>query len=106
MGQRASTAEMLSEIHDVLDDAGLADIGGYRAPGATSFVDCRVFMEYGSEVRGEFNQIIGHRVEVDFLLSDVDPVVKSTLKVEGVEYLLTDKLYEKDGIARWVVRRG
>ena len=103
MGQRAFNDEMLAEIHEALDGE-LADTGGYRAPGATTFVPCRVFMDYGSEVRGEFGQIIAHRIEADFLLADVDPAVKGTLKVEEVDYLLTDKLYERDGVARWVVR--
>ena len=103
MGQRAAMAEFLGELHEALDGV-LADTAGYRAPRAATFADCRVFMAYDSEVRGEFDQIIGHRTEVDFLLSDVTPVVKGTLKVEGKDYVLTDKLFEKDGIARWVVR--
>lgn len=105
MGQRAFNAEHLAEIHAALEDS-LADIGGYRAPGATTFVECRVFVDYNSEVLGEFGQIVGHRIEVDFLLSDVEPAVRATLRVEGIDYQLTDKLFEKSGIARWVVRRG
>ena len=104
MGQRAFNAEHLASIHAAMDGV-LADTGGYRAPGASTFVDCRVFVDYETEVRGEFDQIIGHRIEVDFLLSDVSPAVRATLKVDDIDYVLTDKLFEKSGIARWVVRR-
>ena len=103
MGQRAAMDDFLGELHEALDGV-LADTGSYRAPVSATWVPSRVFMNYGSEVRGEFGQIIGHRIEADFLTADVDPAVKGTLKVEGVDYVLTDKLYERDGVARWVVR--
>lgn len=103
MGQRAAMAEFLGELHEALDGV-LADTAGYRAPAAVGFVECRVFMRYDSEVVGEFGQIIAHRTEVDFLLSDVTPAVRGTLKVEDRDYVLTDKLFDREGISRWVVR--
>lgn len=105
MGQRAFQDELLAEIHAGLDGTG-SDMAEYRAPAASSFVPSRVFMKYESEVLGEFGQIVGYRTEADFMTADVDPKVKGTLRVDGADYVLTDKLFERDGIARWVVRRG
>jgi hypothetical protein len=105
MGLRAFQDELLADIHAGLDGVG-ADTAEYRAPGADSFVPARVFMRYDSEVLGEFGQITGYRTEADFLTADVDPKVKGALRVEGADYVLTDKLYERNGIASWVVRRG
>lgn len=106
MGQHAATRALDLEIHEALLDVGIGEMGAYRAPGAAEFAPVRVIARYGTQVLGEFAQVIGYRDEVDILLGTVTPQVKGTLVVDGLTLTLTDKVSEDEGRSIWVVRRG
>lgn len=106
MGQREDTRAADADMHEAFMDAGFGEVGSYRAPGAAEYVPVRVLVRYGTQVLGEFQQIVGYRDEVDFLLADVTPQARGTLQVDGQTLTLTDKVREDESASRWVVRRG
>ena len=105
MGQRDDTRASDADMHEAFADVGIGEIGSYRAPGADTFVPVRVIVRRGTQVLGEFQQIVGYRDEVEFLLVDVTPQTKGTLQVDGQTLTLTDKVREDASISQWVVRR-
>lgn len=105
MGQRAETRAADADMHEAFADVGVGELGSYRAPGGAAFVPVRVIVRYGTQVLGEFQQIVGYRDEVEFLLADVTPQTKGTLQVDGQTLTLTDKVREDASVSHWVVRR-
>lgn len=107
MGLRDETRAIDQEMHDAFLDVGIGELASYRAPGAAEFVDdVRAIVRLGTQVLGEFSQIVGYRDEVDILLGTITPQAKGTLVVDDLTLTLTDKLGEDAGVSKWVVRRG
>lgn len=109
MSQLDTIRALDADLHAAFAGAGFAfDSGVYRAPGIvppTPGTTCRGYVDLGTQVLGEFGQIIGRRDEITFLLPDVTPANKGTVEVDGVRYMLTDKVSDDEGQSRWVVRR-
>lgn len=110
MSQRIALRELDAELHQAMLDVGLAELGGYLQPNAipgTARTPCRVRVDRGTQVLGEFGQVIARRDEIAFLIEDIDPAptARGTVLVDGVTYMLTDKVSEDESETRWVVRR-
>lgn len=108
MSQQQALREMDADLHSAFQDVGLAEIGDYWPPDAgpdASATLCRVYVDRGIQVFGEFGQITGRRDEIAFLLEDVTPRGKGTVTVDGVSYVLGEKVSENESASRWVVRR-
>lgn len=110
MSQRIALQEMDGALHQAMLDVGLAELGAYLPPNSipgTAATPCRVTVDRGTQVLGEFGQVIARRDEIEFLLEDIipPPTSKGTVLVGGINYMLTDKVSEDESKSRWVVRR-
>lgn len=105
--------ELDADIHAGLASAGMASEAFYTAPGANVDVRCRIMIDRGIQVRGEFDQVVGKRDEIAILRADVaEPQKRGRLLVEttpgagsGEHWELIDLLSDDGSLSRWVARR-
>ncbi|GAB3305648.1 hypothetical protein [Luteimonas notoginsengisoli] len=109
MSQRAFLADLDAGLHAAFAASGMADAGLYlpkdAAPGAVPTA-CRVYVDRDIQTLGETQQYKAGRVEVAYVLADVQPRKHGQLVVDGDTYFNDDEISNDGSLSRWVVRRG
>lgn len=108
MSQRDALRAIDADIHAALRGAGLASEAFYLPPGAgpgatpTRF---DAYLDEGTQVLGEFGQVIARRDELVLLSGGANVAARGTVEVEGVNYALLERVAQDASQTRWVVRR-
>lgn len=100
-------------IHAALGASGRGSVGFYTAPGANFDLSCRLYLDRGVVVRGEFGQVVSRRDEMRLFTADVtDPQAKGRILIEatpgsgvGETWQLVEKIADDGSLSRWSVRR-
>lgn len=102
--------EMDALMHGIFVDAGLAEAAAtalYQAPGETTQIECRVYVDRNLQTIGDFGPSSGPRTLIGILLADVPAPAQGALITIGSEVFSLESQESRDeGISRWVVGNG
>ena len=106
--QRDALRALDGAIHNALLGAGLASTALYLPPGApldSAPTPMAAYLDQGVQVFGEFGQVVGRRDELVLLPGGAAVAQRGTASVDGVTYVLQERVAEDASHTRWTVRR-
>lgn len=105
MSQSAFLRDFDAAAFTALADCGLADAATYRATPSAAPVDCTVLVDrdvrdFGDDVA----PVSTAYTRVIFQRGQVQPARGGIVSIEGVDYVLADRISEDESASRWVVQ--
>ncbi|MBH1431070.1 hypothetical protein I5U42_07105 [Stenotrophomonas maltophilia] len=96
-----------ASLHAAFAVAGMASVGAHTAKkDGVVTPNVRVYVDRDVETIGELRQFVSGRVEVAYLLADVEPEQGDRVEIAGEVFVNSKKLSDDGSRSRWLVHRG